>query len=98
MKAAGIFGAHLFQNHCRIGDAAALQHVGECGAGVFRIHIDIAREQRLVRQQRSSQIQLALHRLMRARFDVLRDDLAQDQLLGEILGADHDVMCARRSR
>ncbi len=49
------------------------------------------REQRLVRQQRSAEIELALHRLMQARLDMLRDDLAQDQLLGEILGADHDV-------
>src|SRR3984885_2968808 len=29
---------------------------------------------------------------MRARFYVLRDDLAQDQLLGEVLGAHHDVV------
>ena len=29
---------------------------------------------------------------MRASFDVLRDDFAQDQLLGEVLGADHDVV------
>ncbi len=50
------------------------------------------REQRLMREQRAAQIQLALHRLMQARFNVLRDDLAQDQLLGEILGADHDVV------
>ena len=47
-----------------------------------------------MRQQRSAQIQLALHGLMHPRFDVLRDDLAQDQLLGEILGADHDVVLA----
>ena len=49
-------------------------------------------EQSLMRQQRSAQIQLALHRLMQPRFDVLRDDLAEDQLLGEVLGADHDVV------
>jgi hypothetical protein len=29
---------------------------------------------------------------MQPRFDVLCDDLAQDQLLGEILGADHDTV------
>jgi hypothetical protein len=29
---------------------------------------------------------------MEAGFDMLRDDLAQDELLGEVLGADHDVM------
>ncbi len=29
---------------------------------------------------------------MRSRFDMLRDDLAQDELLGEILGADDDVL------
>ena len=43
-------------------------------------------------EERTTQIQLALHRLMQARFDVLRDDLAEDQLLGEILGPDHDVV------
>ena len=92
MKTAGIFGADLFENNRRIGDAAALQHVGERGSGVFRIHIDIAREQRLVREQRSAEIEFAFHRLVQARFDVLRDDLAEDELLGEVLGADHDVI------
>ena len=51
-----------------------------------------------MREQRSTQIQFALHRLMRPRFDVLRDDLAQDQLLGKVLGADDDVVALRRSR
>ena len=49
MEAAGIFGAHLFEDYGRIGDAAALQHIGVRGAGVFRIHVDVAGEQRLVR-------------------------------------------------
>jgi hypothetical protein len=49
----------------------------------------------LVRQQRAAQIQLAFHGLMEPRLDVLRDDLAQDQLLGEILGADNDVVARR---
>jgi hypothetical protein len=47
-----------------------------------------------MRQQRSPEIELALHRLMRARLDVLRDDLAQYQLLGEIFRADDDVVAS----
>jgi len=92
MKAFGIFGANLFQNHRRIGDAAALQNIGESGSGVFRIQVDIVREQGLMREQRPAQIKLAFHGLMEPGFEMLRDDLAQDQLLGEILGADHDVV------
>ena len=60
--------------------------------------IDIFRQQRLMRQQRSAQIELALDGLMSSRFDVLRDDLAQDQLLGKILGADHDVVARAAAR
>ena len=49
-QAGCIFGAHPFQNHHRIGDAAAFQDIGKSGARVFRIHIDVAGEQRLVSQ------------------------------------------------
>jgi hypothetical protein len=48
-----------------------------------------------MREERPAEIELALDRLMQARFEVLRDDLAQDQLLGEILGADNDVVARR---
>jgi hypothetical protein len=48
-------------------------------------------------QQRAAKVQLAFDRLVQARFNVLRDDLAQDQLLGKILGADHDVVAGAAS-
>ncbi len=71
---ARVLGAHALQHHGRIGDAAALQHVGECGAGVLRIQVDVFGEQRLVREQHSAEIQLAVDRLVQPVLDMLRND------------------------
>src|SRR5581483_10166289 len=85
-------GADLLQHHGRIGDSAALEDVRERGAGVFGIQIDFARNKSLVREQSSAEIELALDRLVQLVFDMLRDDFAEDQLLGEVLRADHNVI------
>src|SRR5258708_13510604 len=41
----------------------------------------------------ASQVEAALHRQMSAGFDDLREQFAEDELLGEVFGSDHDAIC-----
>ena len=45
----------------------------------------------------SGEVETALHREMSLVFDLLGDDFAEDELFGEILGADYDAIRARRA-
>ena len=64
-------------------------------AGVLDVHVDVAGEERAIADQRAAEIQPALHRQPGLALDGLRDDLAEDQLLGEVLRADDDRAGAR---
>ena len=60
------------------------------GAGVFDIDVDVAGEQRAIADQRAAEIQPAIDRQAGVALDRLRQQLAEHQLLGEVLRADDD--------
>jgi hypothetical protein len=49
-------------------------------------------------EQRAAEIQFAIHWLMQAVLDVLGEDLAEDYLFSEILGADGDAVLRGTTR
>ena len=59
-------------------------------ARVFRIDVDVAGPQRAVADERAAEIQLARDRECASRFERLRQQFAEDDLFGEILGPDDD--------
>ena len=71
------------------------QDGGEGRAGVFRINIDAAAENCLMANVAAGQVEAALDREMSFVFDLLGNDLPEDQLFGEIFGADDDAVFAR---
>src|SRR6266404_2354855 len=64
---------------------------GEGRAGVLRIEVDPTGQDCLVTYESARQIETALHFEMSTPFDDLREHLAQNQLLGEILAADDNA-------
>ena len=96
----GVRLARLPVNLARVVDRLALEDRGEGRARVLDVHVDAARNQRLVAQERPAQIELAVDREPGA-LDLLRHQLSQDALLGEVLRADYDrgaVPAAGRER
>ena len=89
-----IFGSNTRQHSRRIVVGRVLQNRGQGRAGVFRIEVDFLVEQGPMRQQRAAQVQLPLHFLLQPMFQMLRDDLAEDHLLGEVLRSDADARIA----
>jgi len=71
------------------------QDHGQRRAGVFDVQVELPRQQPLVTQQRAAEIDPPLDRQSGARLEVLRQQLRQDDLLGEVLGANGD---RRRTR
>ena len=71
-----------------------MQDGGERGAGVFDVHINAAREQRLLADIGAGEIKRAGHGLVSARFEMLREDFSQQRLFREIFGADDDPRMA----
>src|SRR5450432_129757 len=74
-----IFALDLIVNRVRIGYWRVMKNCGECGAGVFGIDIDLIGEQSLVRQA-TAQLEASFN-LHAARFEQLRDDLAEQSRL-----------------
>src|SRR5207342_1184792 len=73
------------------------QNRGQGGAGVFGIDINAAAENCLLANIRSGEVEAALNWQVGFILDLLRHDFAEDELLGEILGADDDDVGAWRS-
>ena len=67
-------------------------------AGVLDVDIDVARAERPIADERAAQVQPALDRQRRLRLDRLRQDLAEDDLLGEVLRPDPDHVAGRPQR
>ena len=63
------------------------EHRGESRTGVFGIDIDVAGDHRLLGQECAAEIELAADVSVQAVFEVLRDDLSEDELLAEVLGS-----------
>jgi hypothetical protein len=81
---------HAVDDRLRILERRLPEDRGQRRAGVLDIHVDIAAEQRAIADQRAAEIQSPLDRQARLALDRLRDDLAENDLLGEVLRADDD--------
>jgi hypothetical protein len=68
------------------------QYCGERRAGVFGIYIDTSGENALMCDVSAAKIKAAFDGKMSSVFDLLRDQLAEDDLFGEILAADYDAV------
>ena len=65
----------------------------QCRARIFRIDVDSSGENRLVADEGASQVETALHRQMSAGFDDLSEQFSEDELLGEVFGANDNAIC-----
>ena len=68
-----------------------LQDRRQCGACVFGINVDASGENALVCDVSSAEIKPPLDREMSLVFDLLRDEFAEDDLLGEVLASDDNA-------
>ena len=93
----GVFGLDLVVNLLGIAGRLLFQDCGQGGAGVFGIDVDASAEDGLMADVASGQVEAALDREMSFVFDLLGNDFAEDELFGEILGADDDAILARRA-
>ena len=66
------------------------------GARVFRINIDSTRQDSLMANVGSGEVEPAFYLEGSVGFNFLRHELAQNQRLSEILGADDDAVRVRR--
>ncbi len=97
IKLPGVFGLDALVNLFGIARRRLLQNRGQGGAGVFGIDIDAAAQNGLLADVGSGKIEATLYREMSFIFDLLGHDFAEDELLGEILGANDDAVGARRA-
>ena len=67
-----------------------LENRRQPGPCVFHIHVELAGYESLVTDERATEIQPAIDLEVRLAFDLLSEHLAEDDLLGEILGTHHD--------
>src|SRR5438093_1173133 len=74
-----------------------MENRGERSAGVLDIHVDVAAGQGAVADERTAKIETALYGQPGLTLDRLRQDLAEHELLGEILRT-HDHGARRPSR
>ncbi len=79
-------------------DGCCFENRGQGGAGVFGIDIDAAAENRLLADVCARQVEAALDRQVGLVFDLLGEDFAEDELLGEVLGADDDAVSRAAGR
>ena len=91
----GVFGLDLVVDLFGIAGGLLFQDRGERGAGVFGIDVDAAAENCLMANVAAGKIEAAFDRKMGFVFDLLGDDFTEDELFGEILGADDDAILAR---
>jgi hypothetical protein len=68
-----------------------VEHGGEGGAGVFDVEVEVAGEERFLAEERAAEIGFAFDVDAGAGFDVLGQELREDDLLGEKFGADGEV-------
>src|SRR6185436_15297688 len=85
MKSIRIGGSDAGEHASRLVIRRVFQNRGQRGTGVFGVEIDFVVEQSPVRKQRSAQVEAAIYFLMQPILKMLRDDLAQYNLFGEVL-------------
>src|SRR5579871_7064294 len=74
-----VFGAYALGCRSGIGDQRQFEDALQGRANVLHVHIDLARDQRLMRDQRTSKVQTAIDVEFRLRFNLLRQYLSENQ-------------------
>ena len=75
---------HHIKDLLMIGLWRLLQDSGERGAGVFHVGVDAGGQQRLMTDIAAREIKAAINGQARLGGEVLREQLAEDELLGEV--------------
>jgi hypothetical protein len=89
-----IFGLHAFEHRQGIAFDGILQDCRQGRAGVFGVSVNPARQQRLLADVAARQVEAPSRPKLRMRLNLLRQNLAQDRLLGKILRSDDDRVSA----
>src|SRR5215469_8840515 len=79
--------------HQQLFSAVGCRQIQDCccaGSQILRVKIDVAVDDRLMSQQRPTEVQLALYPVAQSVFQMLRRDFAEQDLLHEIFRADGD--------
>src|SRR5579862_758961 len=71
------------------------QDRGERGARIFGVNVNASTENGLLANERSGEIELALDGELCLPLDLLSQDFSEDELLGEVLGANHNSVLTR---
>ena len=90
IKPLGVFRLDPVVDLVGIARRLLFQNCGQGGAGVFGVDINAAAKNGLLANVAARQVETALDRQVGLVLDLLRDDFTEDELLGEIFGADDD--------
>src|SRR5579871_183929 len=85
-----VFVLHPLIDRALVSDGFLFQDGRYSRSRVFGIHIDSSRQHCLLADVSACEIEAPFYFQLRVRFDLLRHNLAQQQRLGKILGADGD--------
>ena len=88
---------HFIEYGRRTAFDGVVQDGGECGASVFDVSVNASREQGLLADEAASKIKTPLDVQVRARFEMLGENFAEQRLFGEILRSDHDSILSAAS-
>ena len=91
IESRGIFGFHAGVDILLGACGILFEDGSEGGAGVFGVNVDASAENGLVADVAAGEIEAALDREVSLVFDLLGDDFAEDELFGEVFGADDDA-------
>ena len=80
-----------------VAEDGLLEDGGEGGAGVFDVGVDAIGDEGLLAEVGAGEPEAAFDGAGAGGFDFLGEEFAEDDLLGEVFGADDDVGGARRS-
>src|SRR5215469_13842836 len=87
-----IFSLHALKYVALVAGYGLLENCRQSGARVFGIDIDASGEHRLLTNVGSCQVKAPLDFKISARFDLLRNQFAEDERLSEVLGSDHNAV------
>ena len=88
METLGVVLFHTIVDVAWVAAGGFVEDGGEGRAGVFDVEVEVAGEERLLAEERAAEIGFAFDVDAGARFDVLGEELGEDDLLGEKFGAD----------
>ena len=94
LKAPGIFAPDAFIDLLGITRGRLLEDGGQRRARVLDVKVNSTRENRLLADVSSRQVEAPVHGQVGFGFDVLGEQFSQHHLFGEVLGADHDAVFA----